>query len=121
MRTIPAAHGTFRADDLRPGDPYELSSGHVIECLATGGRGSKAEGAGYMVIESDPDVEAEVETLRSNLLAVFAARCLDLRDDQRATIAECSDPERLRRWLIGAATAASAREALESLAERDSR
>ncbi len=33
--------GPFRADQLKPGDPYELSGGHPIECLPAGVRGSR--------------------------------------------------------------------------------
>jgi len=31
------ATGPFRADQLRPGAPYELHNGHPIECLPSGG------------------------------------------------------------------------------------
>lgn len=33
------APGPFRADQIREGDPYELSNGHAILCLPTGMRG----------------------------------------------------------------------------------
>jgi Uma2 family endonuclease len=52
-----ASHGPFRADQLRPGDPYELSQGHPVHCLPTGGRGSKASTVGAGVLASDPAVE----------------------------------------------------------------
>lgn len=54
MKTIPDSRGPFRAEQLRSGDPYELSNGHAIYCSPTGGRGSKAEGAGHLVIATDP-------------------------------------------------------------------
>lgn len=54
----PTSQGPFRADQLRPGDPYELSRGHPIQCLPTGGRGAKASGAGASVLASDPAVES---------------------------------------------------------------
>ena len=50
-------HGPFRADQLRPGDPYELSNGHPVQCLPTGGRGSQAVNVGGSVLASDPAVE----------------------------------------------------------------
>ncbi len=53
----PASQGPFRADQLRSGDPYELSHGHAIRCLPTGGRGSKASRVGGEVLASDPLVE----------------------------------------------------------------
>ncbi len=33
----PTSHGPFRAEQIRSGDPYELSDGHAIECMPTGG------------------------------------------------------------------------------------
>ncbi len=57
MKTLPTPYGPFQARHLRSGDPYELSHGHAIQCLPTGGRGSRAEGAGYKVIDTDPGVE----------------------------------------------------------------
>jgi Uma2 family endonuclease len=51
---LPASQGPFRADQIRPGDPYELSHGHPILCLPTGGRGSKASSVGAGVLASDP-------------------------------------------------------------------
>ena len=47
----------FRAEQLRSGDPYELSNGHTVLCMPTGGRGSLATGAGYKALADDPDVE----------------------------------------------------------------
>lgn len=54
---LPTSQGPFRADQLRPGDPYELSHGHAILCLPTGGRGAKAISAGAQALGSDPAVE----------------------------------------------------------------
>jgi hypothetical protein len=55
--------GPFRADQLRSGDPYELSNGHAILCLPTGGSGTGPNGMGYSVLSSDPAVkEAGVDT-----------------------------------------------------------
>lgn len=50
------SRGPFRADQLRSGDPYELSDGHPVECLPTGGRGSKANLIGGLALGTDPDV-----------------------------------------------------------------
>lgn len=50
--------GPFQADQLRSGDPYELSNGHPIQCLPTGGRGSRAILVGGSVLDSDPDVDS---------------------------------------------------------------
>ena len=59
-KTVPGllAPGPFRADQLRSGDPYELSNGHPIQCLPTGGRGSRANLIGAAVLDSDPAVES---------------------------------------------------------------
>ena len=55
---IRQGHGPFYADQLRSGDPYELSNGHPIQCLPTGGRGSKANLIGGLVLGTDPDVDS---------------------------------------------------------------
>ena len=59
-KTTPSllAPGPFRADQLRSGDPYELSNGHPIHCLPTGGRGSRANLIGAALLDSDPAVES---------------------------------------------------------------
>jgi hypothetical protein len=54
---FPSSQGPFRADQIRPGDPYELSHGHAILCLPTGGRGAKAISAGAKALASDPAVQ----------------------------------------------------------------
>jgi hypothetical protein len=46
--------GPYRASDIRPGEPYELSDGYKIECMGTGQRGSRANGSGFMVLDTDP-------------------------------------------------------------------
>ncbi len=50
--------GRFKADEIRDGDPYELSDGHLIRCMPTGGRGSDAAATGAAVLKSDPQVDA---------------------------------------------------------------
>ena len=49
--------GPFRADQLRPGDPYELSNGHLVPCLPAGGREGRAASVGGSVLASDPAVQ----------------------------------------------------------------
>ncbi|MEA2601237.1 MAG: hypothetical protein QOF89_2229 [Acidobacteriota bacterium] len=51
------SQGPFRADQVRSGDPYELSNGHPIHCLPTGIRGAKAVNVGGGVLASDPAVQ----------------------------------------------------------------
>jgi hypothetical protein len=53
---LPTELGPFRADQLHPGDPYELSHGHAILCMPTGSRGARAAGAGAKALGSDPAV-----------------------------------------------------------------
>jgi hypothetical protein len=73
------SQGPFRADQLRSGDPYELSNGHPVHCLPTGSRGGKATSVGDGVLASDPavkDVGVDIgfspspETLRAPDLSV---------------------------------------------------
>lgn len=52
------APGPFKADQIREGDPYELSNGHAILCLPTGRRGGRSNLTGGTVLESDPDVKS---------------------------------------------------------------
>jgi hypothetical protein len=49
--------GPYRAEQLRSGDPYELSNGYRIACAPTGGRGSGPNGLGFLVTSSDPVVQ----------------------------------------------------------------
>jgi Uma2 family endonuclease len=51
------SQGPFHADQLRSGDPYELSNGHPVHCLPTGGRGGRAANVGGGVLASDPAVQ----------------------------------------------------------------
>jgi hypothetical protein len=66
--------GPYWAEDIRPGDPYELSDGYKIACMGTGQRGSRSNGAGFMVLDSDPEappagVDAGVSPVPSMLRA----------------------------------------------------
>jgi hypothetical protein len=49
--------GPFRADQLRSGDPYELSNGHPVRSRSMGSRGGRATSAGDGVLASDPAVQ----------------------------------------------------------------
>jgi Uma2 family endonuclease len=59
MRAKPRSgdRGPFRAEHLRSGDSYELSNGHAILCLPTGGSGSGPNRLGASVVGWDPAVE----------------------------------------------------------------
>ena len=57
-RLYSTPNGPFTADQVKPGDPYELSNGHAIHCLPSGGRHSGANAEGASVIGSDPEVES---------------------------------------------------------------
>ena len=50
--------GLFRTYHLHPGDRYELSDGHAIYCAPTSGDNARSIGAGFQVLDSDPDVES---------------------------------------------------------------
>ncbi|WP_240980792.1 hypothetical protein [Streptomyces sp. Z423-1] len=56
------------------------------------------------------ELRAEGETRRAaeDILVVFDARGIDVPDDVRARITDCTDPETLRRWLRRAVTAPTA-------------
>ncbi len=53
----PGGRGPFRADQVRSGDPYELSQGHPIVCAPTGQEGAGPNGLGFAVLDSDPAVK----------------------------------------------------------------
>jgi Uma2 family endonuclease len=57
MRPALDPTGPYRSSQLGSGDPYELSRGHLIQCLPTGARGSEAVAIGAAVLKSDPAVE----------------------------------------------------------------
>ncbi len=52
------APGPFTVDQLREGDPYELSNGHRIECLPTGRRGGRSNLGGAHALDTDPAVKS---------------------------------------------------------------
>ncbi|MEM9873435.1 MAG: hypothetical protein AAF928_00980 [Myxococcota bacterium] len=49
--------GPFRADQVRPGDRYELDYGHAVYCAPAGGDNARANLVGASVLETDPAVE----------------------------------------------------------------
>src|SRR5580658_1340141 len=49
--------GPFRADQIREGDPYELSNGHAIRCMSAGPRHGGANLDGGRVLATDPAVD----------------------------------------------------------------
>lgn len=50
--------GPFRADQIREGDPYELSNGHPVLCMGAGGRHAGKNTEGAKVISTDPAVSS---------------------------------------------------------------
>ncbi|MEE8585190.1 MAG: hypothetical protein V3T83_10100 [Acidobacteriota bacterium] len=54
----PSPRGPHRADQIRSGDPWELSNGHRIDCFPTGSQGGQANLVGGAVLDSDPDVDS---------------------------------------------------------------
>lgn len=50
--------GPYTASDVRPGDPYELSDGHLIECMGTGQRGARNNAAGAILLGTDPNARS---------------------------------------------------------------
>lgn len=78
-RPVRPKRGPHRAEDLRPKQPYELSEGHRVLCLPTGGRGSRANFVGAEALGTDPSVREagvdagytpEASTLRAPDIAV---------------------------------------------------
>lgn len=53
----PSGRGPFRAEQLRPGDPYELSDGHAIVSEPSGRRHGTTHLVGGALISTDPAVE----------------------------------------------------------------
>ncbi|MBI2378772.1 MAG: hypothetical protein HYV07_32555, partial [Deltaproteobacteria bacterium] len=52
------AEGPFYADQVRPGDPYELSHGHPIYCAPSGSDSGRGVIAGALALDTDPDVDS---------------------------------------------------------------
>src|SRR5690348_12487269 len=51
-----SAPAPIYAEQIRPGDPYEISDGKLIYCAPTGGAGSNSNQIGATVVGSDPAV-----------------------------------------------------------------
>jgi Uma2 family endonuclease len=49
--------GPYTADQIREGEPYELSNGHRIYCESGGGRHGSENATGALVLGSDPKVK----------------------------------------------------------------
>ncbi len=50
--------GPFYAEDLKPGDPWELANGRAIKCMPSGGRHSRTNLTGGVVMHTDPKVKS---------------------------------------------------------------
>lgn len=50
--------GPWKAHQIRPGTRYELSNGHKVYCVPTGGDGARGTGVGFEVLDTDPAVES---------------------------------------------------------------
>ncbi len=79
MAKLELADGEISADQIRPGDPYELSEGHLVYCAPSGSDSGRGVIAAALSLDTDPDVEssgAEVgftpsqHTLRAPDLAI---------------------------------------------------
>ena len=53
-RARPTDPNSFRADQFRSGDPYEVSDGRIIYCAPTGGSGSQSNQFGASVVGIAP-------------------------------------------------------------------
>lgn len=54
--------GPFRADQIRNGDPYELSDGHPVRCVPSSELRGRAKVLGALVLASDPAVRGAAGT-----------------------------------------------------------
>jgi len=54
---LPEGRGPFRAEQIRPGDPYELSDGHAIVSEPSGRRHGRRHLVGGALLVTDPAVE----------------------------------------------------------------
>ncbi len=52
------APGPYTVDQIREGDPYELSNGNLIMCLPTGRRGGRSNAGGVQALDTDPAVKS---------------------------------------------------------------
>jgi Flp pilus assembly CpaE family ATPase len=57
--------------------------------------------------------EGRAQGRAEDILVVLEQRGLDVSDDVRSRITDCTDPDVLRRWLIHAVTATKAEEIFE--------
>jgi hypothetical protein len=118
-RLQPSAHGPFSADQIRSGDPYELSHGHPFRCLPSTGRRANTlydwqqaeqvtlrnllQKQGYSDIEAVLDAgraegreEGNLEGRRAALLELCEDRGLTMTDEQHRQMLACTELERLK-------------------------
>ena len=69
--------GPFRAEDIKPGSHYELSEGHPVLVMPTGGQGAVSQTNGLSVLRSDP-AAAEVGVDAGYSLAPDSLRAPDI-------------------------------------------
>lgn len=77
VRYRPSGRGPFRAEQIRPGDPYELSDGHAIVCEPSGRRHGRKHLVGGAVLATDPAVE-EVGVEVGHVLDPWTLRAPDV-------------------------------------------
>ena len=64
-------------------------------------------------VRAELETKSRVETAAAAVLAVLTARELPVGDDVRRRVEDCSDLDTLGRWLVNAATAASAEDVFQ--------
>ena len=80
MKAVPywqGGRGPFRAEQIRPGDPYELSDGHAIVSEPSGRRHGRKHLVGGAVLATDPAVE-EVGVEIGHVLDPWTLRAPDV-------------------------------------------
>lgn len=110
----PTSPGPFRADQIRPGDPYEVSNGHLVYGLPTEViLRDLLQRQGYSSLE-DVRAQGESQCLRNAVVEVLTARGLSVDADLRTALANTKDPALLTSLLRQAATATTMAELLAS-------
>ncbi|MFF4773792.1 hypothetical protein ACFY05_13120 [Microtetraspora fusca] len=93
-------------ENLMQTEPREFLSDWARDNVARGKAEGLAEG------KAEGLAEGKAEGRVTSIFAVLSARGLDVPDDVRTAIGECSDLEQLDAWVQAAATAQSARDLL---------
>ena len=73
---------------------------------------TRAEQVAAELAEANTRAEQVVRGLRATVLALLEARGLPCPEEARARVAACDDPATLQRWILRAATASSAEDAI---------